>query len=134
MKLFTAVYDDIRLLTHFLKHYAAAGIGEFYVLSAPVFVREVRAFAEDYELTAVEVELANSFRHGNIAVNEMRDVRRAHQQDDEWAVVVDLDEFVELRDTLHDTVVAAEAERANVIRGIMYDRFAADGRMVDVSP
>ena len=31
MKLFVAIYDDARLLSHFLKHYAKAGVTDFFV-------------------------------------------------------------------------------------------------------
>jgi hypothetical protein len=31
MKLFTAIYDDSGLLSHFLRHYERVGVTEFYV-------------------------------------------------------------------------------------------------------
>jgi hypothetical protein len=44
-------------------------------------------------------------------------------------VIVDLDEFVEFMPYIHDIVSAAEHDDANVVRGIMYDRFAIDGKL-----
>ena len=46
-------------------------------------------------------------------------------------VIVDLDEFVEFTRDIHHVVSAAERDDANVVGGIMYDRFAMDGKLVD---
>ena len=130
MKLFAAIYDDARLLPHFLRHYQRRGITEVFIASSPAFAPTARDFVNEYRITLVEgLDVADSFLGGSAAVTEMRKI---YQQDDEWVVIVDLDEFVEFTPDIHAVVAAAEREHANVVRGIMYDRFSADGTLVDV--
>ncbi len=64
----------------------------------------------------------------------MWEMRSRYQGEDEWALIVDLDEFVDFADGITGIIASAEAEGANVVRGIMYDRFPADGRLVDFDP
>ena len=47
---------------------------------------------------------------------------------DEWVVIVDLDEFVEFQGPIASLLPRVEAEQANVVRGVMLDRFALDGQ------
>jgi hypothetical protein len=72
--------------------------------------------------------VVNSLLGGTAAITAMR---RSHQADEEWVVIVDLDEFVEFPSGIAYLVDAADRAGANVVRGTMYDRFDADGRIVD---
>jgi hypothetical protein len=129
MKLFTAIYDDARLLGYFLRHYDRRGISQFFIAASPAFAPVVRGFTNQYRISVFEgLDVADSYLGGTAAVTEMR---RMHQQDAEWVVIVDLDEFVEFVPDIYRVVSAAEREAANVVRGIMYDRFSLGGELVD---
>src|SRR6266481_6448225 len=130
MKLFTAIYDDARLLESFLRHYNQYGITEFFIAASPGFASMVKGFMENYRITLFEgLDIADSVLGGTAAVTEMRGI---HQQDDEWVVIVDLDESVEFAPDIHHFLSIAERDDANIVRGIMYDRFSADGKLVDL--
>lgn len=131
-KLFTSVYNDARLLGHFLKHYSREGITEFFIATHPDFGAAIGHFRSAYNITVVETaEVADHFIGGATAVTEMR---RRFQDADEWAVIVDLDEFVEFGGELAAVIQQAEREGANVVRAIMWDRFARDGKIVGFEP
>ncbi len=126
MKLFTAIYDDARLLRHFLAHYGRAGVTEFFIAAAGDLGSAVRPFMSEYQITLCEdLGVSDQYPFGLNATIEMR---RRHQKADEWALVVDIDEFVEFPKPIGDVIAAAEAEGANVVQAIMYDRFSADGQ------
>jgi hypothetical protein len=132
MKLFTAIYDDARLLGHFLRHYDQAGVTEYFIAVAPEFVHGVETYKSAFAITVYEgLDVADSWVGGASAVSAMRDT---HHADDEWAVIADLDEFIEFSPSISSIVQFAETEGANVVRGIMYDRFSADGRLIDFGP
>jgi len=79
-----------------------------------------------YNVTLREdLGVAERYPFGVSATTEMR---RRYQKANEWAIVVDVDEFVEFPGPISDIIAAAEAEGANVVRAIMYDRFSADGK------
>jgi hypothetical protein len=131
MKLFTAIYNDAKLLGSFLRHYDQYGITEFFIAASPSFASMVKGFMGNYRITLFEgLDVADSILGGTAAVTEMR---RIHQQDNEWVVIVDLDEFAEFVPDIHHFSSNAEGEDANVVRGIMYDRFSVDGNLVDVN-
>ena len=126
MKLFTTIYDDARLLAHFLEHYGRAGVTEFFIAVAGDLGSAVRPFMSQYHITLCEdLGVADRYPFGVSATTEMR---RRYQKANEWAIVVDVDEFVEFPGPISDIIAAAEAEGANVVRAIMYDRFSADGQ------
>jgi hypothetical protein len=130
MKLFVTIYHDASLLQHFLSHYSGAGITEFFVAVAPEFVPAARHCTPDARVTICEgLDVADSVA-GTAAVSEMR---RRYQEPDEWVVIVDLDEFVEFGEAIDSLLAAADAAGATVIRGIMHDRFSADGRLTPFS-
>jgi hypothetical protein len=130
MKLFTSIYDDTRLLGPFLRHYNQYRISEFFIAVAPDVVSTVKEFMGRYPITLFERHAtAVQFIDAAHVVNEMREI---HHQDNEWAVVVDLDEFVEFAPDIDHFLSIAERENANVVRGIMYDRFGADGELVNL--
>jgi len=105
MKLFTTIYDDARLLAHFLAHYGRAGVTDFFIAVAGDLGSAVRPFISRYQITLCEdLEVADRYPFGVSATTEMR---RRYQS---------------------DIIAAAEAEGANVVRAIMYDRFSADGQ------
>jgi glycosyl transferase family 2 len=122
LKLFVAIYNDARLLEHFLRHYTSVGVSQFFIAVSPQCRASVENAIADYPVTLFHnldvSDIADTF-----GVSQMR---RAHQLPDEWVVIVDLDEFVECADVV---AVAEAADRAgaNVVRGIMYDRFSARG-------
>jgi hypothetical protein len=105
MKLFTAIYDDARLLGHFLRHYDRCGINEFFIAVSPACASVVGGFTNNYKISLFEgLDVAESVLGGITAVTEMR---RMRQQDHECVVIVDLDEFVEFMPYILDIVSAA---------------------------
>ena len=126
MKLFTTIYDDARLLGHFLAHYDRAGVTEFFIAVAGDLGSAVRPLMSAYQITLCEgLGVADQYPFG---VNATTETRRRYQNADEWALVVDIDEFVEFPRPIAEIIAAAEAEGANVVKAIMYDRFSADGQ------
>ena len=132
LKLFTSVYDDVRLLPHFLRHYSDAGVDHFYILTAPEFESDIKALSSGYHVTTgVRDDLHRVAVSDTDTIWEMRN---QYQGEDEWVVLVDLDEFVDFEDSIPSIIASAEVEDANVVRGVMYDRFSADGKVVDFDP
>jgi hypothetical protein len=134
MKLFTSVFDDARLLRHFLEHYARAGVAEFYIVAPREFTGDIAPLSSAYPITVSELEwraMSESFSRGDLATNAVGKLRARYHGEHEWAVVVDLDEFVDFGEDIGPLIARAESEGANVVNGVMYDRFSADGRTVD---
>ena len=132
LKLFTTIYDDARLLRPFLKHYNDLGIKHFFIAVAPQLSSMVNDFTAGYNVTVFDgLDVESHMLGGTAAVTEMR---RLHQDTDEWVVIVDLDEFIETKRELKEVISAADYEGSSVVRGIMYDRFSFDGRLADVRP
>jgi hypothetical protein len=126
MKLFVTIYNDATLLEHFLRHYTAAGIGEFFIAAGPEWEGDVRQFTDQYPIVLCpDLPIPNSL-YGSAPVFDMR---LRHQGKNEWVAIVDLDEFVEFPDKIDRLTAEAERDGANVIRGIMHDRFSADGSL-----
>jgi hypothetical protein len=132
MKLFTTIYHDARLLGHFLAHYRRAGVIQFFVAVSEPFENAVRRCATAEDITVyTDLDVSDTVIGQVSAATEMR---RQHQRSTEWAIVVDLDEFVEFPTGIDGIIAEAESEGANVVRGIMWDRFARDGRAVGFQP
>ena len=132
IKLFTTIYNDARLLGHFLEHYSREGITEFYIATNPDFRPAIERLREDYNVTVVETaDVADHFIGGAAAVTQMR---RRFQASSEWGVLVDLDEFVEFAGDLPAIIHQAEREGANVVRAVMWDRFGREGKVVGFDP
>jgi hypothetical protein len=132
MKLFVTIYNDARLLGHFLRHYAGAGVTHFFIAVPPEFAMALGPFMDRYNITRCDgLDVADSILGGVAAVSEMR---RRHQRANEWVVLSDLDEFIEFDDDIARLIAAADRMRANVIRGIMLDRFSLDGQPRDFAP
>jgi glycosyl transferase family 2 len=126
MKLFTTIYDDARLLGHFLAHYDRTGVTEFFIAVAEGHGPAVRQFMPTYRIILCEqLGVADKYPFG---VNAATEMRKRYQDPGEWAVVVDLDEFVEFPKPAVDIIADAEKEGANIVQAIMYDRFSADGK------
>ena len=88
-----------------------------------------RAYPHNYSVIQYnDFNVAGSFTGGVEAVTKMRELA---QGPEEWVVIVDLDEFVEFPEPVTALVEKVEAEGANIARGVMYDRFAIDGRLKD---
>jgi hypothetical protein len=125
-KLFVCIYDDARLLPHFLKHYQKFGITEFHVAAPKDLADFVGSASRGYNVRQYDdLDIADSFMGGASAVTRMRNL---FQSPDEWVVIVDLDEFVEFPEPVSQIIPKLEAEGANVARGIMFDRFSVDGQ------
>jgi len=132
MKLFVTIYNDAKLLRHFLAHYTRAGVTRFLVAIPPQFNSSIEPYLDRYDITVVDgLDVNDSILGGTAAVSTMRDI---YQGDDEWVTIVDLDEFVEFPMPIHELAAAADRIGANVVRGVMYDRFSLDGRLVDFAP
>jgi hypothetical protein len=132
MKLFAAIYNDARLLTHFLSHYQSAGVKEFFIAVHPALRAPVAEFSGAYQITIFDDLDVTDTPIGHVsAVTEMR---HRFQKPSEWVVIVDLDEFIELPSDVDGLLHQAEAEGANIIRGIMWDRFSRDGQLPGFGP
>jgi hypothetical protein len=129
MKLFTTIYDDARLLSHFLCHCKKAGVTEFYIKQIDAVVSAFRLPPEVTLLRGLDV--ADSFYGGNAAVTEMR---RRYQSSYEWVIICDLDEFIEFPSSIEAVVDSADNAGANVVRATMFDRFSIDGRLINFGP
>lgn len=126
MKLYVAIFDDHRLLRHFLKHYVHFGITEFHIAAPLAFAACVAEKSGGYTVYQYnDYEVANTVTGSVDAVTAMR---MATQGLDEWVVIVDLDEFVEFGESVYDLAARTDAASRNVVRGIMYDRLATDGQ------
>ena len=133
VKLFTSVSDDLDLFPHFLRHYAQAGVTDFFVVAPSEVVDVMTPLASDYAMTIVPADPAGAARHVG-STEQVSNLRRRHQQNDEWVVIAEADEFVDFPESITDIAAAAEAEGANVVRGTMYDRFTLDGHLSEVEP
>ena len=126
MKLFTAISHDTRLLPHFLAHYQQAGITGFFIAVDPRFEAAASKLKLNYNIVLyTDLDVIEAIVGGSAAVAKMR---HEHQGPGEWAMVVDLDEFVEFGADIREVTNFAEQERANVVRAVMWDRFTRDGR------
>ena len=126
VKLFVCIYDDCRLLSHFLRHYHQFGITEFHVAAPPDLAVHVSLASRHYCVRQYnDLNVEDSFLGGAAAVSEMR---RIAQGPDEWVVIVDLDEFVEFDGPVAQIAARIDGEGANIAQGIMFDRFAVDGQ------
>ena len=127
MKLFVCVFDDSRLLPHFLRHYDRFGVFEYHVAAPPQLAASVANITRNYRAIQYnDFNVAGSFTGGVEAVTKMRELA---QGPEEWVVIVDLDEFVEFQEPVTDLAEKAEVEGGNIVRGVMYDRFAIDGHL-----
>jgi putative methyltransferase (TIGR04325 family) len=133
VKLFTSVVDDSDLLPHFLRHYAQAGVTDFYVVAPSEMVDVMTPRVSDYHITIVPADPVGGARPVGSAEHVGKLLRR-YQGKDEWVVIVDVDEFIEFPESIADITAAADAVGANVVRGIVRDRFSADGHQREVEP
>ena len=93
MKLFVCVFDDARLLPHFLRHYDRFGVTEFHIAAPADLANHVANASRNYRVIQYnDLNVAGSFTGGAEAVTKMRELA---QGPEEWVVIVDLDEFVE---------------------------------------
>jgi hypothetical protein len=126
MKLFVCIFSDARLLSHFLDHYTRSGVDEFHIAVPPRLADQARRSSANHLVTLYTgLDVDDSVTGGTLAVSAMRD---AAQGEDEWVAIVDLDEFVEFQGPIASLLPSVEAEQANVVRGVMLDRFALDGQ------
>ena len=130
-RLFTTVFHDVKLLPHFLGHYRTAGIRDFVIAVPHWREDEIQRLAAGYEVTLVAANVGESYVLGQ-ATETVQRLRELHQPAGAWAVVVDLDEFVAFPRDLASIIAAAEEEGANVIKGVLHDRFSLTGQPVDI--
>ena len=129
MRLFVCAVDDVRLLPHFLRHYERSGVTEFHVATPRHLANSIESVSHNYLVIQYhDFDAVASFTGGAEAVTKMRETA---QGAGEWVVIVDLDEFVEFPEPVTKLAEKAEAESANIVRGVMYDRFAIDGQLKD---
>ena len=132
MKLFVTIFNEAMLLGQFLRHYARAGITEFFIAVPPQLKTAATMFLSSYDITLCEgLDVNDSLLTGSRAVSEMR---KRYQASDEWVVIVDLDEFVEFGRDISSITAAADRMGANVVRGVMLDRFSLDGQLTEFAP
>jgi len=133
VKLFTSVFDNSDLLPHFLRHYSQAGVADFYVATPSELADVIGSLVSDYNVTIVPTDPVGD-PHSVGAAESMDTMRRSYQDEDEWVIVVDVDEFIHFPEAIVDITAAAEVEGANVVRGVAHDRFSADGHLLEVEP
>jgi hypothetical protein len=76
-KLFATIYDDARLLGHFLAHYDRAGVTKFFIAVAQGHGPAVRQFMAAYQITLCEeLGVVDKYRFGVNAATEMRKRRQ----------------------------------------------------------
>jgi len=127
LKLFVCVFDDSRLLPHFLSHYDRFGVTEYHIAAPPHLAAYVANTTRKRKAIQYnDFNVAGSFTGGVEAVTKMRELAQGLE---EWVVIVDLDEFVEFPEPVTDLARKVEAEGGNIVRGVMYDRFAIDGHL-----
>ena len=81
VKLFTSVSDDLDLFPHFLRHYAQAGVTDFFVVAPSEVVDVMTPLASDYATTIVPADPAGAARHVG-STEQVSNLRRRHQQKD----------------------------------------------------
>ena len=132
VKVFVAVYDDVSLLRHFLRHYRAQGAGRFFVAVSRAAAKEARRRARGFPVVFVDsLNVAESFVGGAAAVTAMR---LRYSDPGEWVAIADLYEFQVHPRGMAASIRLAEREGANVVRGTMIDRVAADGGFPAIHP
>jgi hypothetical protein len=127
MKLYVCIFDDARLLPHFLKHYVPFGISEFHIAAPTDMAGYIAEKSQGYKvITYHGHDVAETVTGAVGAVTAMRMATQAH---DEWVAIADLDEFVDFGTSVWDRTKQADEAGRNVVRGIMYDRLAEDGQL-----
>ena len=130
MKLLTSIYDDARLLPHFLRHYEALGVTHFYCVAQVdqnrALLDEIAGHARGHSFVVEEV-MHGTF-HPHPLYQRLDAIRQRHVRPEEWIVCADLDEFVDARVTIAELVARCEAAGADHVNGVLVDRIAADGR------
>jgi hypothetical protein len=133
VKLFTSVFDETKLLPHFLRYYDSWGTNHFYIAAPRERRRDIQRLTSGYGVTICCVDVSDSYILGQ-ATDAMHRIRDLYQGEDEWVLIVDLDEFIAFDQSIPEIIASAEAEGANVVRGGLYDRFSASGEATDVEP
>jgi len=132
MKLFVAVTAHATLLPHFLRHYQAAGVSQFFISIEAGLEESVERMAAGFPVEFVRgLDTAESIEGGTEAVTRMR---MKFARPDEWVVLTDLDEFQAHPQGVDATAAEADREGANVVRGYMIDRVATDGELKPIGP
>ena len=122
--------DDTDILGHFLDHYRKLGIGEFHL-----FIHGDWTQAELAPLTSTDVTIAGvvqtPFDEG-IKSSALNDYAARWQ--DEWIILADADEFLELPyASLEKTIKALRCLGIDELPSFLVQRAAADGSLPSIS-
>jgi hypothetical protein len=133
MKLFVCISDDAEgLLPHFLNHYGSRGIQEFHIAAPHALQSQIRDASGEHKLFLYsDLDISSCYIDGGAPV--IAEMRRQRQATDEWVMIVDLDEFVEISEPASELIREFDAEGATVGTGIMYDRFTLSGELLGFS-
>lgn len=132
MKLLSVIYDNFQLLPFFIRHYLDLGVSEFWIgINKPN--SEDRLEILDH-LNDVRCRLTwtESKGIGGNVDQALMNRWRSELPIDEWFVVADLDEFIELPDpkwTLDTLVWKYGSLKLPYLWGPMIDRVAEGGRI-----
>jgi hypothetical protein len=129
VKLLTSIYDDARLLPHFLRHYEALGVSQVFCVAQvdqnPALLDEIAAHTLGHQFV-VEHVLQGTFHPGPV-YQRLDAVRQRYVRPDEWVVCADLDEFLDASVPIAELVARCEDAGADHVKGVLVDRIAADG-------
>ncbi|MGH6922435.1 MAG: glycosyltransferase, partial [Propylenella sp.] len=122
--------DDADILPHFLEHYRSLGIGELNV-----FLHGTWTGANLAPLRSADVVIAGVLPAGaDVDVTSSALDAYTRRFEDEWVVIVEPDEFLELPyETLEQTVAALQSLGADELPATVLQRAAPDGRLAALS-
>jgi hypothetical protein len=138
MQLFTSLYGDCHLLPHFLEHYRSLGVSRVVALvnvaGQADFLARIAERAQGYDFLVGAV-IDEGF-HAPRTYAALDRLRVRHTTPEEWILVADLDELVELSEPLPALLDHCRVAGADFVRGRLIDRLAADGSfpVVDARP
>ena len=132
----TSVSFDCALLPHFVRHYFAFGVRDFYISVAGIWEETAAAAAELEGALGVVIRLLpaspRQMASGVEGANK-DELRRRVDEDVEWVIPADLDELVQFPAPLVDLILRMECEKAAVLCGRFVDRIAANGELAALS-
>jgi hypothetical protein len=129
MDLLTSIYDDARLLPHFLRHYEALGVSRFYCVAHmdqnQALLDQIAGHTRGHHFVVAHV--MRGTYHPWPVYEQLDAVRQRHVRPDAWVLSADLDEFLDARVPVAELIARCEAAGADYVKGILVDRIASDG-------
>ena len=129
MILLTSIYDDVRLLPHFLQHYEELGVTQFYCVAQVdqnrALLDEIAGHARGHRFVVAHV-MQGTFHPWPI-YQQLDAVRQRYVRPDEWILCADLDEFLDPDVSIGELVARCEDAGADYAKGVLVDRIAANG-------